>query len=99
MQVPVLIERVAENGYRARAGEPFGWSAEGATADEALGALKEIVTQKVAAGVTIVSLEVPITAHPWMKFAGKLKGHPLLEEWKQAMAEYRQEVENDPERL
>ncbi len=24
MQVPVLIERVEGNGYRARAGEPFG---------------------------------------------------------------------------
>jgi hypothetical protein len=36
MQVSVLIERVPGNGYRAKGGEPFCLSAEGATRDEAL---------------------------------------------------------------
>jgi hypothetical protein len=36
MQVSVLIERVPGNGYRAKGGEPFGLSAEGATRDESL---------------------------------------------------------------
>ncbi len=98
MQVPVLIERVEGNGYRARAGEPFGWSAEGATADEALSALKEVVTQKVAAGAKIAAIDIPAEGHPLMAYAGTWKDHPLLDDWMQAIADYRQAVENDTER-
>jgi predicted RNase H-like HicB family nuclease len=99
MEIKVLIERLGTNGYQARAGEPFGLIAEGATPDEALRRLQDVVAEKVAAGATVVSLEVPVKDHPWLRMAGTLKGHPLLEDWKQAMAEYRQTVEDDPDRL
>ncbi len=99
MQVPVLIERVDENGYRARAGEPFGWTADGATPAEALQQLREVVAQRVAAGATIATLDLSVRDHPWMELAGTWKGHPLLDDWKKAVAEYRQAVDNDPERL
>jgi predicted RNase H-like HicB family nuclease len=36
MQIPVLVEPIAGDGYRARGTEPFGLSAEGATRAEAL---------------------------------------------------------------
>jgi hypothetical protein len=36
MQIPVFIETVARNGYRARGLEPFAFSARGATREEAL---------------------------------------------------------------
>ena len=32
MQISVLVEPVAGNGYRAKGAEPFGFSAEGASA-------------------------------------------------------------------
>jgi predicted RNase H-like HicB family nuclease len=35
MQIPVLVERIAKNGYRARSQKPFGVSARGATREEA----------------------------------------------------------------
>ncbi len=95
MNIPVLIEPRGGNGYQARVGEPFGWVAEGSTPEEALGKLRQLVAEKIAQGSQIASLEVPAADNPWVKIAGTLKDHPLLEEWKQAMAEYRAEVERD----
>ena len=34
MQIPILIEPVAGNGFRSRGGEPFALSADGATREE-----------------------------------------------------------------
>ena len=50
MQIPVLIEPVAPNGFRARSGEPLGLTAEGATREEALQKLRELVTRRIADG-------------------------------------------------
>jgi hypothetical protein len=97
MELPVLIQPVAGNGYQARVGDPFGWVAEGATAEEALRNLKALAAQKVANGTRIATLHISISEHPWLRWAGTLKDDPLLEEWKQAVAEYRQAIENDPE--
>src|SRR5438874_195671 len=41
MQISVLIEPVPGNGYRAKGGEPFALSAEGATRGEALARLRD----------------------------------------------------------
>jgi hypothetical protein len=79
-------------------GEPFGWSAEGGTAEEALQVLRNLVARKVSGGVRIATLEVAPNQHPLHEFAGTLKDHSLLAEWKQAMAEYRESVDADPER-
>jgi predicted RNase H-like HicB family nuclease len=36
MQIPILVEPVTNNGYRATCGPPLAVSAEGATRDEAV---------------------------------------------------------------
>jgi len=95
MQIPVLIEPVAGNGYRARAGEPFGWSAEGATPDDALRALNEVVSREVAAGTRVAAIDVPGKAHPLLQYAGTWKDHPLLDDWRQAIEEYRHSAEEE----
>ena len=41
MEIPILIERVANNGYRSRGGEPFALSAEGETREEVMAKLRE----------------------------------------------------------
>lgn len=41
MQIRILNERVANNGYRSRGGEPFDLSAEGETREEAMAKLHE----------------------------------------------------------
>ena len=33
--------------------------------------------------------------NPWLKIAGIFKDDPFMEEWKQAMAEYRNQIEKD----
>src|SRR5437016_4676790 len=53
MDIPVLIEPVAGNGYRAKCGEPLPISAEGRTRDEALANLRRLVEQRVAAGAEV----------------------------------------------
>ncbi len=95
MQIPVLIEAVAGNGYRARVGEPLAVSAEGATADEALRKLHELINRQLAQGARLVPLDVATEEKPWMRFAGMFKDDPYFEDWQKAIAEYRRQVDED----
>jgi hypothetical protein len=98
MQIPILIERIAENGYLARGGEPLALTAEGASQDEALANLKEKLQAKLSGGAVIVPLEVSVSAHPLAQFAGMFKDDPLLKEWKKSMAAYRRKVDKDADK-
>jgi hypothetical protein len=99
MQIPVLLEPVAGNGYRARGVEPFGLSAEGATRAEALEKLREQLQSRLRNGTELVSLEVAAlpASNPWVEFAGMFKDDPYFEEWQQAIAENRRKMDEDPE--
>ena len=96
MRISVLIEPVPGNGYRARGSEPLGLIAEGTTRDKALQKLRELIDERVAGGAEIVSIDLPEQkpAHAWRPYAGMLQDDPLVEEWKQAMAEYRRQVDS-----
>jgi hypothetical protein len=95
MKIPVLLEPVAGNGYRARGNHPFPLTAEGATADEALQNLRELIQSRLVGGAQLVPLEIA-DEHPWLPFAGMFEDDPLLDEWKQAMAENRRQIDEDP---
>ncbi len=97
MEITVLIEPVAGNGFRARGGEPFDLIGEGATPQEALNQLRERIRGRLTSGACVVSLEVSPTEHPWAPFAGALRGDLMLQDWKQAMAEYRRKMDEDPD--
>ena len=98
MRIAVLIEPVANNGFRARAGEPLPFSAEGATADEALRNLQFVLDRQVKNGRQLRSLEIA-SDNSWLALAGMHDpSDPLIGEWKQEMAAYRQEIEDDPDR-
>jgi len=98
MQVPVLVEPVGEHGFRATGGEPIRVTAEGATPEQALANLKEAIENRLANGARLVPLELSGPAeHPWLPYAGTLKDDPLLEPWKEAMAEYRRQRDADPD--
>jgi hypothetical protein len=96
MQIPVLVEPVQNNGYRARSGELFGLSAEGATAEEAVKKLKEQLAARLASGSRVVQITVP-AEHPWLKGAGMFKDDPLFDEWQEAIAERRRQIDADPD--
>jgi predicted RNase H-like HicB family nuclease len=98
MKIPVLVERVKGNGYRARGTEPFAVSAKGSTREEALTKLRTKIEARLKKGTELVGLEVGSRPHPWMQFAGMFKDDPQIEDWVKSMAEYRQQVEDDPDR-
>jgi predicted RNase H-like HicB family nuclease len=95
MQINVLVEPMNGKGFRATGCEPFAISAEGGTREEALARLKESVQARLKAGAEIVPLEIEAADHPLLKYAGIFKDDPHIEEWKKAMAQYRDEVEKD----
>ncbi len=100
MEIPVLIEPVGPYGFRARSGEPFGLTAEGATREEALQKLRELVQNRIAGGGQVVPLGVPAVGSSLLRMAGIWeKDDPLIEEWKRAMEENRRAADADPDYL
>ncbi len=95
MQIPILIEPVAGNGYRARGAEPLGLSAEGSTQEEALANLKQKLDARLCGGAVVVPLEVSTQPHPLAEFVGMFKGDPLIKEWKKSMKAYRRKRDKD----
>jgi predicted RNase H-like HicB family nuclease len=99
MQIPVLVERLKDNGYRARGKEPFAVSAKGATREEALAKLRAKIKTRLKKGTEIVGLELDPQPRPLAEFAGMFKDDPLFDDWQKAIAEYRRQVDNDPDYL
>ena len=97
MHIPVLIEPVAGNGFRARGMEPFALSGEGPTREAALAKLQEQLQARLKSGAEIVPLEVPAGENPWLRMAGMYDPNdPEVQEWIEEMKRYREEVEQDP---
>ena len=97
MQIPVLVEKIRGNGYRARGTEPFALSARGSTREEALVKLRTKINARLKKGTELVGLEVGAENHPWMKFAGMFKDDPLFDDWQKAIEEYRKRADGDPD--
>jgi hypothetical protein len=98
MQISVLVEPVAGNGYRARGLDPSTFCAEGSTLEEALENLKKLMQERLRAGGRVVSLEVTAAEHPLTKVAGIFDpANRLVQEWKRIMAENRKQADEDPE--
>src|SRR5438046_1929071 len=101
MEIPVLVEPVNNNGYRARSGEPLVLEAHGATEEEAVTNFKALLAARIAAGTKVFAVEVPgTTPDPWLKLAGMYDPEdPLVQQWIQNMADYRREIDEDPNAL
>lgn len=95
MQITVLVEQMNGKVFRASCGEPFRLSAEADTRAEVLAKLKADVDARLTSGAEVVPMEVGAPENPWLKMAGMYKDDPMFDEWKQAMAEYRDQVEKD----
>lgn len=98
MEITVIVERLKGNGYRARSAEPVATTAKGATRSEALGKLRRKIQDRLSKDSELITLDVGPRPHPWMEFAGMFKDDPWIDDWVQSMAEYRQQVEDDPNR-
>jgi hypothetical protein len=97
MQIPVLVERVKGNGYRARGKDPFAVSARGATREEALAKLRAKIQTRLTNGTEIVGLELGPPPHPLAEFAGMFKDDPLFEDVLKIMADNRKKMNEDPD--
>jgi len=92
MQIPVVVETLGADRFRAEATAPIGVAAEGKSSEEAVHNLREKIEQERTNGRSIVMLELPSAdERPWMRFAGHLKDDPLFDEWQAAILEYRQQ--------
>jgi hypothetical protein len=89
MQIPVLVEPTGNNAFRARSGEPVPMSAEGATREEALQKLRQLLESRLTGGAELTLLNVGKEENPWLKGAGMFANDPLFDEWVAAMAENR----------
>ncbi len=99
MQIPVLIEPIAGNGYRARGGEPLPLVVEAPTREEALAKLKEQLQARLRNGAELVPVELGAKPHPWMEFAGMYDpSDPVVQGWEKAVTDYRRKVDEHPER-
>jgi hypothetical protein len=97
MQIPVLVERLKGNGFRARGKEPFAVSARGSTREEALAKLRVKIQTRLKNGTEIVGLEVGPEPHPLAEFAGMFKDDPDFEDVLKIMADNRERVNEDPD--
>jgi hypothetical protein len=98
MQIPILIEPIAGNGYRASGLGPGAIVAEGPTDADALEKLRQHIESRIKAGARITYLEVPVDNHPLAPAAGIFKpGDPLVQEWKDIIAENRKRDDESPD--
>jgi hypothetical protein len=99
--VSVIIEPISGSGYRAigAAGLSVGLSAEGATAAEAVGRLANLIQSRLHAGARMTELSFGLGAAPWTEDAGYLQDSPLYQPWRDAIEEYRRQVDLDPDAL
>jgi len=98
MRIPVLVESVSGNGFRARGGEPLALSAEGTTRDEAVARLKRMIADRLAGGAELINLDVESSGASLAPAPGWSEDDPLLDEWQEAVESYRRQVEDDPDR-
>jgi hypothetical protein len=98
VQIPILVEPMTNNGYRATCGPPLALSAEGATRNEAVDKLALLLQDRLSNGAEIVAAEVParVVESPWVKYAGMFKGDPMFAEGVEIMKENRRKDDVDP---
>ncbi len=89
MQIPILIEPMDGQGYRARGGEPLALTAEGDTREEALANLTKKLHARLRRGGIVVPLSLPEQPHPLAEFVGMFKDDPFIAEWKKSMKAHR----------
>jgi hypothetical protein len=90
MKIPVLIEPVKDNGFRASGLGPDEVVGEGRTDSEALLNLRKAIASRILAGAKLTYLEVATDGARLEAAAGVFEPNdPLVQEWKDIMAENR----------
>src|SRR5260370_18372424 len=59
VQIPILVELIEGERWRATAGAPFSLTAEGPSRREAIQSLERIISARIQAGAALLTLDVP----------------------------------------
>jgi hypothetical protein len=81
MQIPILVEPIEGGRFRARAGEPFVLTAEGASGPEALQNLERMIGERLRSGAVLLSLEVPPSRRPSAAHGPIRYQDPEFDQW------------------
>jgi hypothetical protein len=92
MKIPILVEPISGERYRATGSEPFVGSVEAETPDAALAKMKERIEDRLSQGACIAMLDLPHSPNPWLEGAGMFRNDPLFDDWQRAIAQYRCEA-------
>lgn len=97
MKLPVLVEPVPGKGFVARVSAPFNWSAEGATADEAVSKLQAEATAHLRNGSRAAEIDFPSRAERmWLDHPKLDLNDPVVREWLQIVQDNRRAADTDP---
>lgn len=98
MKIQVLIEQMAANGYRVTGSAPFSFSVEAESREAALDQFRERINSQLASGAEIAHVDIgEPEPHPMEKFFGMWSpDDPEIEKWREAVEEYRRQVDEDP---
>lgn len=89
MQIPILIEKIEKNGYRATAGSLFDFTVEAPTRDEVLHKARTAIAEKIRAGAEVVQLDLPLD-NPWLRQIGiQDPNDPFIQDFKAILEENR----------
>lgn len=93
----VLVEKT-DAGYRASSGKPLEAESVGATREEALTRLRELIEGRLQGEVEVVDLAIPgeprREQNPYLQLFGALQNDPSFEEWQATITETRR-AENE----
>jgi predicted RNase H-like HicB family nuclease len=98
MDIQVFLQPVDGSGFRAETSPPWNVTAQGATREEALDRVRNQIRAKLADGSEVVSVAVNEPENPWLKLAGVHQNDPHYQDYLNAVADYRQQIESDADR-
>jgi hypothetical protein len=100
MKIPVLIEPVKDNGFRASGLGPDDVVGEGKTDAEALLNLRKAIESRIRGGAKLTYLEIATDGASLQPAAGIFEPNdPLVQEWKDIIAENRRRDDEAPDPL
>jgi hypothetical protein len=88
VEIPILVEPVANGRYRAKAGEPFALVVEAPSRQEALTQLDLLIQQRLSGGAEVVPMRLTALMCQTMP-EEVFKEDPLFDEWLALIAENR----------
>ncbi len=96
MRIPIVIETLPNNRFRAKSTAEFPLVVEANTPEESLRIWRERYASVLPSDAELVAVEPSVCdAHPFAKFIGTQKNDRLVELWRDGLAEYRRERDDE----